>query len=75
MCGEELAGFGPILFLDVGEDDLHRVGRAAQRAAGAVGQLFRQGAALFDGAALEHLDVDHRHFLLLLVQNLWSIAT
>src|SRR5437899_4783325 len=55
---KQLPGLGPVLFLDVGQDDLHRVGRAAQRAAGALGKLFRELAALLECAALEHLDVD-----------------
>jgi hypothetical protein len=72
-CGRK-ASASAVLFLDVGQDDLHRVGRAAERAAGALGQLLGKLAALLDGAAFEHLDVDHRHGFLPL-QFLWSMET
>src|SRR5690349_11753826 len=73
---EKLPGLGPVLFLDVGQDDLHGVRRAAESLAGRIGQLLREFSALLRRASLEHLDVDHRHDCLSLCQFLWwSIDT
>src|SRR5262245_7180014 len=75
LIRKQLPRLGPVLFLDVGQDDLDRVGRAAERAAGGVGELLGELAALLGRAALEHLDVDHRHDYLSLRQFLRSIDT
>src|SRR5690606_18885562 len=57
----ELAACGPVLALDVGDQDVHRLGRAAQHFHGHAGDLFGQLALLLDGAAFHHFDVVGGH--------------
>ena len=59
----ELACGCPVLFLDIGHDDVHSGRAAFEGVHGCFGDGFRQFPFLFDGASFEELDVDGWHIL------------
>jgi len=63
--GPELAACGPVFALDVGDQDVHRFGRATEDFNRDARDLFDQLALLFDGAAFHHFDVVCGHVNLL----------
>ena len=57
----ELAPGGPVLAFYVGDQNVHRLGRAAQHLDGHTRDLFDKPAFLFDRAAFHHFDVIRGH--------------
>jgi hypothetical protein len=51
----------PVFALDVGDDDVNRVGLAAKNFNADAGNRFSQLFLLFDGAAFHHFDVVRGH--------------
>ena len=57
----QLAASGPVLALDVGDDDVNRLSCAAQHLNADAGDLSHQFFLLLDGSAFHHFDVVRGH--------------
>src|SRR3972149_3354082 len=61
LCRPEHSARGPVGFLDVAHNDLHRARLALEHAAGFARNAFDEFALEFGAAAFEHIDLDQGH--------------